>query len=124
MQVQEHLRTLLADRREVEVVGCAQNGLEALERILDLKPDVVTLDVRLAGFNGIRVLEEVKHRLPETTAIMLTNFPCSLYGNRCLALGADYYFDESLEFEKAVDVILRRSRPRDGPAREAEGDGR
>ncbi len=53
------LRTLLAKEPEVEVVGEASNGVQALERIRTLRPDLVLLDIQMPGLDGFEVLEEL-----------------------------------------------------------------
>lgn len=53
------LKTALSKSPEIEVIGSAQNGNEALKKIEDLKPDVVTLDIEMPGLTGLEVLETV-----------------------------------------------------------------
>ncbi|MFO1462071.1 MAG: LytTR family DNA-binding domain-containing protein [Verrucomicrobiota bacterium] len=61
----ERLRNFLALEREVSHVGEATNGEEAVSRILDLKPDLVFLDIQLPGFTGFGVLERLSdHKIP------------------------------------------------------------
>ncbi|MCH7993574.1 MAG: chemotaxis response regulator protein-glutamate methylesterase [Planctomycetes bacterium] len=60
------LKSGLARSSRIEVIGSAQNGNEALQKIFDLKPDVVTLDIEMPGLSGIEVLERLmkEHPLP------------------------------------------------------------
>ena len=53
------LKTALSKCPTIEVIGSAQNGREALEKIASLKPDVVTLDIEMPGLTGLEVLERV-----------------------------------------------------------------
>lgn len=62
---QERLRSLLAQEPEVEWIGQAMTGPEAVERIRDLRPDLVVLDVQLPGCTGFSVLEELGGELPK-----------------------------------------------------------
>ena len=56
--------------------------------------------------NGIQVLEAVKGpRRSRSMIIMLSNFAHESYRERCMELGAEYFFDKSAQFEEAVDVI-------------------
>ena len=51
------LKSALSNCSHIEVIGSAQNGQEALEKINSLKPDVVTLDIEMPGLTGLEVLE-------------------------------------------------------------------
>lgn len=53
------LKNALVKAPEIEVISTAENGTEALEKIRDLKPDVVTLDIEMPGLTGLEVLERV-----------------------------------------------------------------
>ncbi len=67
----ERLRSLLAEIGEVEIVGDAVNGQQALERAQDLAPDVVLLDVRMPGMDGIEVARHL-NALTEPPAVIFT----------------------------------------------------
>ncbi|MCX8071059.1 MAG: LytTR family DNA-binding domain-containing protein [Candidatus Binatia bacterium] len=58
----ERLQTFLRDFAEVEIVGTAKNGPQAIQAIDSLKPDVVFLDVQMPGVDGFGVLQAVRHR--------------------------------------------------------------
>ncbi len=70
-----------------------------------LKPDVVTLDIRIPGESGIEVLKKIKRTQPSTTVLVLTNYSQEQYKNKCCQLGGDYFFSKSEEFEKVEEVI-------------------
>ncbi|HVY93525.1 MAG TPA: LytTR family DNA-binding domain-containing protein [Bryobacteraceae bacterium] len=55
------LRRMLAEAGDVEVVGEASNGVEALEAIAELKPDVVLLDIEMPGFDGFEVVQQLEN---------------------------------------------------------------
>ena len=57
--------------------------------------------------NGIALLKKIKASYPEVTVIMLTNFDNPQYRRACQRLGADYFLNKTLEFEKIVDTITR-----------------
>ncbi len=56
---QQRLEDLLADREEVEIIGMMDNGLDAIEAIRSLRPDLVFLDVQMPGLTGIDVVREI-----------------------------------------------------------------
>ena len=59
------LREALASDPMVEVAGIAADGLSALKRIEETKPDLVTLDVELPGMSGLETLKELRARWPK-----------------------------------------------------------
>lgn len=91
---------VLREFANVEVVGTAANGREALERISELAPDLVTLDVRMPQVDGIDVLRELKRRRSRTKAIMLSSLTLN---------GAQVTTDALLE--GAFDFILKPAGP-------------
>jgi DNA-binding LytR/AlgR family response regulator len=58
----ERLKSLLAGQSEVEIIGEAQDGLQAIERIDTLKPELIFLDIQMPGASGFEVLEQITHR--------------------------------------------------------------
>src|SRR2546428_3470418 len=103
--VRERLATLLSDLPSVEIVGQAEIAFEAISATRRLKPDVMLLDISMPGGSGIHVLEMVKKERPAPLVIMLTNFAHEQYRQKCLQLGADYFFDKSTEFERVTEVL-------------------
>jgi DNA-binding NarL/FixJ family response regulator len=103
--VVERLKGLLSDIEGIEPVGQAANEKDAVDLILKSKPDVVILDIRLSGGNGIDVLERIKKELPSLVVIMLTNYPYPQYRKKCMELGADYFFDKVTEIEQVAEVV-------------------
>ncbi len=115
--VRERLATLLSDLPSVEIVGQAEIAFEAISATRRLKPDVMLLDISMPGGSGIHVLEMVKKERPAPLVIMLTNFAHEQYRQKCLQLGADFFFDKSTEFER------NRRTDRSGPYLGSGGGG-
>jgi DNA-binding NarL/FixJ family response regulator len=101
----DRIASILSEYPQIEIVGKAHTGLEAIKKVVFSNPDVVVLDIRMPEGNGIHVLETIKNAHPDTTVIMLTNFPYLQYRKICLDAGADYFFDKSNEFLEVVEVI-------------------
>jgi DNA-binding NarL/FixJ family response regulator len=70
--VREGLRKLLELEDDIEVVGEAENGRQALEMIEDLRPDVVLLDLKMPGMDGLTALQTMQHSQHKTHIIVLT----------------------------------------------------
>ena len=106
-QVRERLISILSEYPQVRIVEQAGNGKEALDALGEQKPDTVVLDIRLPGKSGIQLLGDIKAAHPEITVIMLTNYDFEQYRKQCIQMGADYFFNKTLEFEKVVNVLVR-----------------
>jgi DNA-binding NarL/FixJ family response regulator len=65
------LRELL-DWHSFEVCGDAQNGKEAVEKVVELKPDIVLMDINMPGMNGIAAATEIRRIAPSTKIVFLT----------------------------------------------------
>ena len=72
--VREGVRSLLETDDEIEVVGEASTGEEALTRVPLAKPDVAILDIRLESGDGIEVCRELRSAMPDLVCLMLTSF--------------------------------------------------
>jgi len=101
----ERLNTMISELTEVEIIGEAEDALDATNSIRKMKPDAVILDIRLASGSGIDVLKNIKQDKPAPTVIILTNYPYPQYKKKCLNGGADYFFDKSSEFNKITEVL-------------------
>ncbi|UCE17272.1 MAG: response regulator [Gemmatimonadota bacterium] len=101
----------LSDMQGIEVVGQAHEGLEALTLIQKLNPDVVILDIRMPGENGIGVLQKIEKQNGVPVVIMLTNYPYPQYRKKCMEAGADFFFDKSGEFEKVFETLQHLTHP-------------
>ena len=103
--VRERLVDLLSDLTGVELVGQAEDGMQAFELVVRLKPDVAIVDVRMPRRTGLDLLRYVSKNPHAPRVIILTNYPTPENREKCFELGADYFFDKSSEIEKVVDVL-------------------
>jgi DNA-binding NarL/FixJ family response regulator len=108
--VRERLKILLTDVQGIEVVGQAEDALEARNLVEKLRPDVAILDLRMPKGSGADVLLDIKKLNPTPMVIMLTNYPHPENRKKCMERGADYFFDKSTEFQKVLSVlkVMRR----------------
>lgn len=105
--VRERIITMISEHPGIEITGQAENALEGIDSIRKLKPDVVILDIRMPGGNGIEVLKNIKKNSSGPTIIILTNYPYPQYRKKCMEAGADFFFDKSTEFNKIIEVIKK-----------------
>ena len=88
--VRRGLVSLLAGS-EVKIIGEAANGEEALKLVRKLKPDVVLLDIRMPGKDGLTALEKIRADMPAVRVVMLSTFDNPTYVARAVAAGAHDY---------------------------------
>ncbi len=107
----EGLRDMLADALDIEVVGEAANGREALLLCSRLHPDLVLMDVRMPEMDGLAATREIKQRYPETSVMMVTMHENPDYLLEALKAGAAGYV---LKDAPRDDVITAVRRVREG----------
>ena len=94
--LREGLKVLLEALEGVEIVGEAAEGREAVQRALDLRPDVVLMDVEMPGLNGIEAARLLCEKWPEARIVMLSMHSSSEHVYRALEAGAlGYLLKES-----------------------------
>lgn len=89
----------------IEVVGEASSGDEAVEVVRRVKPDVVTLDVRMDNGDGLTALEQMRKELPDLKVIILSTFDNPTYMARAHELGANAYLLKGAQREDFVELI-------------------
>jgi len=72
--LRQALRLLLEVHQEIEVVGDAANGREAMEAAEKLLPDVILMDMVMPGLNGLEATRQIRRRLPKTRVLILTGY--------------------------------------------------
>jgi DNA-binding NarL/FixJ family response regulator len=107
--IRESLSCLIARMENVEVIGFAHTGPQALDLIRTLKPDVVTLDIHMPEMTGIKVLETLQPEKLPVDIVVFTGLIEDEYRRKCLGLGAKYFFHKSAEFELVIDVLAEHA---------------
>jgi DNA-binding NarL/FixJ family response regulator len=106
----EGLRILLSVHRDLEVVGEAANGKEAVELAADLKPDVVLMDLRMPVLDGVGATRLVRQEHPQTAVIVLTTFDDDENVFEALRAGAAGYLLKDVSSDKLVEAIHAAAR--------------
>ena len=101
------LRALLSTRSEIEVVGEAADGREALGLVEVQRPDVVLLDAQMPVLDGLETTRLIKARWPEARVIVLTMH--AAYRSEALAAGADRFLVKGGPTTQVFDAILGSS---------------
>ncbi|MHB8972303.1 MAG: response regulator [Pirellulaceae bacterium] len=100
------LRSLMAGT-DIEIVGEATTGEQAIQLALELKPDVVLADIRMPGGDGLNVLGRLKLESPEMAVLMLSTYDNPTYVARAVALGAAGYVLKGINREGLLDAIRK-----------------
>ncbi|MCU7812383.1 MAG: response regulator transcription factor [Candidatus Thiodiazotropha sp. (ex Notomyrtea botanica)] len=85
------LKALLTSNPDFEIIGEADNGRDAIRRVIELKPDLVIMDLSMPGMNGMDAVREIKDRMPEVKALVLTVHSEEEYVLASLQAGANGY---------------------------------
>ena len=99
------IKSVLSSCEEIEVVGIAQDGFEALDLLEKTSPDVVLMDIRMPNMNGVIATQEVKRRRPEVKVIILTTFDDSDYILNAINNGASGYLLKDTSVKMLTDAI-------------------
>jgi DNA-binding NarL/FixJ family response regulator len=86
--VREGLRSLLLADSEIQVIGEAHNGREAVEMTLRLRPDVVVMDIAMPLLNGLEATRQILAAVPATKVLILSAHSDDAYVDRVIAVGA------------------------------------
>lgn len=101
--LREGLKALLATRPELDVIGEATDGREAVRCAEELKPDLMLLDLSMPRYNGLEALKEIKRLSPLTRVLVLTVHKTEDYVFTALQAGADGYV---LKDSTAAELLL------------------
>jgi DNA-binding NarL/FixJ family response regulator len=105
--VRQGTRGLLERESDIEVVGEARDGEEAVRIIRELKPDVAIVDVSMPRLNGVEVTKQVKPLCPATAILILSAYDDDEYVFALLEAGAAGYLLKDMDSREVVDAVRR-----------------
>ena len=91
MIVREGFRKLLESEDDLELVGEAQTGRQAVKMAIALRPDVVVMDVAMPQLNGLEATRQIRKAVPDTKVLILSAHSDDAYVEQAIALGAAGY---------------------------------
>ena len=104
-KVRERLRSLLAQEPDMEVVAEAGNGRTAVETVINLKPDVVVMDVTMPELNGIEATRRIRIEAPEVKVIALSAHAENQLMMGMIQAGASAYLLKKSAVDELVNTI-------------------
>jgi two-component system, NarL family, response regulator DegU len=103
----ESLQNMLSDEIDIEIVGEAANGRQALLLCSRLRPDLILMDVRMPEMDGLAATKEVKQRYPEISVMMLTMHENPDYLLEALKAGAAGYVLKDAPQDDIIEAVRR-----------------
>lgn len=103
--VRQALQMNLEAESDLEVVGSAENGVQALEQIDLLNPDIVILDLEMPGMDGFTTLQIINQRFPKTKVLVLSSHDEEEYLNQAIKAGAKGYLQKNTPATELTTVI-------------------
>ena len=108
--VREGLRLILDTSDEFELVGEAEDGAVATRLALELKPDVILMDLRMPNIDGLEALRQISAQSPESAVVILTNYNEDDLMVRGLSLGARSYLLKDVDRDMLFNTIRAAQR--------------
>jgi DNA-binding NarL/FixJ family response regulator len=100
-----HLRTILGAAGTIEVVGEAHDGAAGVEAVLRHRPDVVLMDLRMPGMDGLTAIERLAELAEPPVVVVLTTFDADQYVLRALRAGAAGFLVKSTPPEDLIGLV-------------------
>ena len=105
--VRDGFHRMLANEPDLEVVGEASNGQDTIELCRSLRPDLVLMDVRMPGTDGLAATRTIKEELPSTSVLIVTTYDNPDYLFEAVVAGAAGYVLKDTRKRKLIEVIRR-----------------
>jgi len=102
--VREGLRRILEMDKDIEVIGEARSGEEAITKASATTPDVIVMDLKMPGIDGIKATEEIKKRVPDTNVLILTLY-AEDFVRQAVEAGASGYLLKDSDCEQITKSI-------------------
>lgn len=103
--VREGLRSLLESEKNIEVVGEASNGRDAVKMVENLGPDVVVMDISMEEMNGIEATRKIIESFPSCRVVILSMHATAEYIHKSFNAGADGYLLKESAGQEVVEAI-------------------
>lgn len=103
--IRDGLEMLLKLEQDIEVVGLAQDGAEAAELVAELAPDLILMDLKMLGMNGVEATRRIRQRHSKTKVLVLTTYDDDEWVFDAIRAGASGYLLKDTPREKVIEAI-------------------
>lgn len=106
--VRDGLFSVIGAHSDIEIVGDAQNGSEAIAKAEKLYPNVILMDARMPEMDGVEATRHIRKHLPDTKVLLLTAYDNHV--KEALAAGVSYYLTKDCRRDDLLNAIRRLGR--------------
>ncbi len=103
------IRSILESTSEFQVIEETTSGSQTLERLKSVRPDVILMDIRMDGGEGLNTLGRIKLETPDLPVVLFSAFDNPTFVARAVALGAAGYLTKDVAREKLLDTLRMAS---------------
>lgn len=93
------------EKHQIEVIGSAMDGTNALARILALKPHIVMTDIRMPGMNGLELIQHLREKAPDIVCLIISGYSEFNYAKSAIELEAIDYLIKPIELDEIVKSV-------------------
>ncbi len=98
---------MMLERNEFEVVGQAEDGIEAISEYIRLQPDIVTMDITMPKMSGLDALIKIKEVNPSAKVVMITAMGNEIMVKEAIMSGAVNFIVKPFQEDKVVELLKR-----------------
>jgi DNA-binding NarL/FixJ family response regulator len=111
----QSLKAVLETEFPKTVVEEAADGNEALQKVDALKPNLIFMDIKLPGENGLELTKRIKKKNPAVTVIILTSYDLPEYRQAAEDFGADHFVSKGSSTREEILALVRSTKSEKGP---------
>ena len=98
---------ILKSQADIEIVSEASDGAEAVRKVLEHRPDIVLLDITMPVMNGFEAARRIKHELPSTLILMVSQFDSAPFQREAITTGASGYVVKSNAASELIPALRK-----------------